>query len=208
MKRAVLATLTVLLTAGAMPAAPPYTATEPVPSPEPRTLRLPDVEGTGLDGENRTLRSLLAPRATLLLVALEQDHREEIEAWVEAFRAVTPPVPGTDWLEAATIGDVAGIVRWFIRRGMRRAVPDAEEDRVMLLFEPAAIERLMASLEIERGDAPVALLLDGRGRALWRATAPPGPESRSAMANALRRLEDTAPASVTGSPDPSTAAAP
>ena len=154
--------LTLLLVALLLPAA--ASASPPV--------RLPPVSGDSLLDEPRVLPADLGSGRQLVLVSLQREHADALNAWAEA---ATPLLPV--W-EVVVVGEVGGFVRAMVRGGLKMQRGDARRARTLL------VEGDRGAIVGAFGGEPeelLVLLVDSQGAVLWSARGGPGVEELEAL---------------------------
>jgi hypothetical protein len=92
----------------------------------------PTVTGTDLHGEEQTLPACLTKDRTIVVVAFERWQQTLCDGWYKHIGAFQKNNNHVGYYEIPTIAKLNPFVRWFIYRGMRGGIPDAEMRRSVI----------------------------------------------------------------------------
>lgn len=132
----------------------------PAPPASPLDAPLPRVTGEALSGREVTLPDELAGAPAILLVGFEHAARLDLKAWQSLLGAAGTPARVVE--VPCIVGFFPGVMRGFIRDGMRGKLPPEAWDAVVPLFGDDA-ERLAERLGDDRPALGRVLLLDAQG---------------------------------------------
>ena len=146
----------------------------------------PTVEGSNLEGKPYVLPRDLEGRCNLLFVAFLREQQEMVDTWLPAARYLMGAYPELRYYELPTIARLNAVTRWFIDRGMRGGIPDpaARAATITLFIDKEPFRR---ALGIENEETITVLLLDTRGRVVWRTEGPRTDEMTQELNQAVRQ---------------------
>ena len=134
------------------------------PSVAAEALRLPPMEGEMLDGTEQSLPAMFDGRAHMVLMLFDRDQQDQLDSWAAAKDSLPEEV---GLVEIALIGEVNGLVRYFIRGGMKDSFSDKERlGRIMPYFGDA--EAVKSGLNITDISQISAFLVDPDGQIIWQ----------------------------------------
>jgi hypothetical protein len=135
------------------------------------TVIFPTVEGSNLEGTPYVLPRDLEGSCNLLFIAFLREQQEMVDTWLPAARYLMGVYPELRYYELPTIARLNPVTRWFIDRGMRGGISDpaARAATITLYIDKEPFRR---ALGIEGERTITVLLLDARGRVVWRTEGP------------------------------------
>ncbi|WP_432823678.1 hypothetical protein [Trichloromonas sp.] len=140
-------------------------------APSGTAVHFPEIEGVTLDHAAQLLPRDFKGRLNLVLLAFRREQQPEIDSWLPELRQLALARPGFDYYELPVIGPKIAPLRWVIRKGMGAKITEpGKRQRTILIF--AAKAPLLGPLSIDSEETTVVLLLDAKGRLLWRSTGP------------------------------------
>ena len=128
---------------------------------------IPKMEGETLDKVERVYPKDFNGKSTMMVVLFDQDQQEQLDGWADAISDLPQDMP---MVEIALIGKVNGMVKYFIKGGMRDLYEDSPERmaRMMPYFGDAdKVKKLMKITDITKVHA---FLLSASGKVLWQAS--------------------------------------
>ncbi len=134
-------------------------------------LQFPDVEGVTLDHTKQVLPQDFKGRFNLVLMAFGREQQPEIDTWFPELRQLALKQPGFDYYELPVIGPKIAPLRWIIRKGMGSKITEPTK-RLHTILVFAAKDSVLKPLAIASEEAVIVLLLDQKGRVLWRSAGP------------------------------------
>lgn len=155
-------------------------------SPGAEPIVFPAVEGRDLKMNARALPNAFDGKRNLVLVAFQRWQQSEVDTWIEPAGRIAARDPGFRFFEVPALGAGYSWMRGFIDGGMRRGVPDpaARARTITLYLDKVPFRRALA---IADETHITALLLDERGRVIWRTTGPADDPKIRELEKALRR---------------------
>ena len=155
-------------------------------SPGAEPIVFPALEGRDLEMKTRALPGAFDGTRNLVLVAFQRWQQSEVDTWVEPAGRIAARDPGFKFFEVPALGAGYAWMRGFIDGGMRRGVPDpaARARTITLYLDKVPFRRALA---IADETHVTALLLDERGRVIWRTTGPADDPKIRELEKALRR---------------------
>jgi hypothetical protein len=130
-------------------------------------LSFPKVEGVNLDNVAQVLPRDFKGRLNLILMAFQRGQQSEVDTWLTELHQMSLGWPDFDYYELPVIGPTIAPLRWIIRKGMGSKITEPEKRlRTILIF--TAKDPLLKPLAIASEETIVVLLLDEKGRLLWR----------------------------------------
>jgi hypothetical protein len=127
----------------------------------------PKLIAKNLEGKAMTLPTEFPGELNLVLITFEQDHRREADGWLEAAPELFKKYPGIPFFEVAVLGKEYKLARFVIDRAMRNGIanPDRRARTVTLYNDKARFDQ---ALQIKNEQKTVVLLVDRKGKILWR----------------------------------------
>lgn len=127
----------------------------------------PDVKAQNMEGKIVSLPAELPGELNLVLITFERDHQREANGWLEAAPELFKGSPGIGCFEVATLGKDYKMARFLIDRGIRSNIADREQRArtVTLYIDKIPFEQ---SLQIKSEERTSVLLVDRKGKVLWR----------------------------------------
>jgi len=128
---------------------------------------IPKMEGETLDKIERVYPKDFNGKSTMMVVLFDQDQQEQLDGWADAISDLPKDMP---MVEIALIGKVNGMVKYFIKGGMRDLYEDSPERmaRVMPYFGDA--DKVKKRMKITDITKVHAFLLSPSGKVLWQAS--------------------------------------
>lgn len=108
--------------------------------------------------ENLAEKNVAFPQAfnsapTLVILAFAHGQQEEADRAIALLEAAQTKKPSLSWFEFAVINNPPTMVRYFIRNGMRGAIPEARHPQVFPYFVDA--EAWRAAAQVGESDEPL-----------------------------------------------------
>jgi len=127
----------------------------------------PSVKASNLEKRVFSLPAEFEGERNLLLVAFEREQQKNVDTWLREMKRFEELDLGFHYYELPTIQRPSAFMRWFIDTGMRRGIPDrkARERTITLYLEKKSF---LDSLLITDQKKVHALLVDRKGKVLWR----------------------------------------
>ena len=127
---------------------------------------IPMMEGETLDKTERVYPRDFGGKPTMMVVLFDQDQQDQLDGWAQAIDDLPD---GIEMIEVALIGKVNGMVKFFIRGGMRDLYEkdSARMARMMPYFGDA--DKVKKRMKIEDISQVQAFLLSPSGKVLWQA---------------------------------------
>ena len=128
---------------------------------------IPKMEGETLDKVERVYPKDFNGKSTMMVVLFDQDQQEQLDGWADATSDLPQDMP---MVEIALIGKVNGMVKYFIKGGMRDLYEDspARMARMMPYFGDA--DKVKKRMKITDITKVHAFLLSASGKVLWQAS--------------------------------------
>jgi hypothetical protein len=151
-------------------------------------VRLPRLEATALDGSRLVLPDSVAANITLVGLAYQREAQDDLNSWLEPFRAEYIPADGFLACEVPMMGTrIPGLLRGVINGGMRKAIP-GESWRWVAPFY-GDIDAYSKRLGVTDRSRVQMLLLDGSGVIRWHAA---GTADSARLAGLMRAVAELA----------------
>ena len=127
---------------------------------------IPKMEGETLDKTERVYPRDFGGKPTMMVVLFDQDQQDQLDGWAQAIDELPE---GIEMIEVALIGKVNGMVKFFIKGGMRDLYESdpARMARMMPYFGDA--DKVKKRLKITDISEVQAFLLSSSGKVLWQA---------------------------------------
>lgn len=153
--------------------------------------RFPEVEGRNLEGRLYALPGEFEGTINIVMIAFEQWQQAQVDGWLpvaEELAERSALVGGVGVYELPTLGGGYRWLRSVIDGGMRAGIPDpvARARTITLYLDKAPFKTALA---IEDENAIQILLVDRRGRILWRAEGEYDASSARELEARLQALE-------------------
>ena len=127
---------------------------------------IPKMEGETLDKKEHVYPRDFGGKPTMMVVLFDQDQQDQLDGWAQAIDELPE---GIEMIEVALIGKVNGMVKFFIKGGMRDLYESdpARMARMMPYFGDA--DKVKKRLKITDISEVQAFLLSSSGKVLWQA---------------------------------------
>ena len=127
---------------------------------------IPKMEGETLDKKERVYPRDFGGKPTMMVVLFDQDQQDQLDGWAQAIDELPE---GIEMIEVALIGKVNGMVKFFIKGGMRDLYESdpARMARMMPYFGDA--DKVKKRMKITDISEVQAFLLSSSGKVLWQA---------------------------------------
>lgn len=127
---------------------------------------IPKMEGETLDKTERVYPRDFGGKPTMMVVLFDQDQQDQLDGWAQAIDELPE---GIEMIEVALIGKVNGMVKFFIKGGMRDLYESdpARMARMMPYFGDA--DKVKKRMKITDISEVQAFLLSSSGKVLWQA---------------------------------------
>ena len=128
---------------------------------------IPKMEGETLDKVEHVYPKDFAGKPTVMVMLFDQDQQDQLNGWAEGMDDLPE---GVAMVEVALIGKVNGMVKFFIKGGMRDALEGDKnrQARTMPYFGDA--DKVKKRLKIDDISQVIAFLLSASGKVLWQAS--------------------------------------
>lgn len=128
---------------------------------------IPKMEGEMLDETEVVLPKDFNGQPVVMVMLFDQDQQAQLDGWADAIGDLPD---GLKMIEVALIGKVNGMVKYFIKGGMRDNIEDdkARMARMMPYFGDA--EKVKKRMKITDLSQVRAFLLSSSGKVLWQAS--------------------------------------
>jgi hypothetical protein len=129
----------------------------------------PQVTAANLEQRSYRLPEGFEGKLNILVIAYKREQQELVDSWFPAFRRIEQDDRSVRFYELPVISRVTGFfMGWMIDRGMRRGIPSKDKRaRVITLYVDK--EAFKTALKLPTSENTIYLLLvDRRGRVLWR----------------------------------------
>ena len=135
-------------------------------SPAVLAASIPMMEGETLDKIERVYPKDFGGKPTMMVMLFDQDQQDQLDGWADAISDLPDDMA---MIEIALIGKVNGMVKYFIKGGMRDALEDNPErmSRMMPYFGDA--DKVKKRMKIDDISQVQAFLLSASGKVLWQA---------------------------------------
>lgn len=129
--------------------------------------RFPQVTGQALSQAKRSLPRQLFGQLNIVLLGFKRAHQKSFDSWNKQLGTLCKKYQGLDYMKIPVMGGFAGLFRYFIVRGMRKAIKAKQEkERIMPLFVSQAL--FLKGLKLKGKDTIALVLADRRGRIFWQ----------------------------------------
>ena len=145
-----------------------------------------ELRGEYLSGRKAILPKDASGRVALLLFGFTYQSRFAVEAWTKRFRQDFEKNPHVTFYEIPMIGGMARMGKWFIDRGMRRGTPKADHENVITVY--GATKPWKQRLGVKSEDSAYLVIIDQKGKVVWRHAGPFEESSYQTLALQVRKL--------------------
>lgn len=137
-----------------------------------RGAALPPLHGELLTGATLDLPAGLHSRVALLAFGFSRGSSKQVQAWTGRFHDAFGADSAYTCLGVPLFGGaLARLARPMITAGMRKGTPEAERDRVLLVWE--ASDEWKERLQYVDGDTAYLVVVGRDGRVAWRGAGAP-----------------------------------
>ena len=127
---------------------------------------IPKMEGETLDKVERVYPKDFNGKLTMMVVLFDQDQQEQLDGWADAISDLPKDMP---MVEIALIGKVNGMVKYFIKGGMRDLYEDSPERMARMMPYFGDADKVKKRMKITDITKVHAFLLSASGKVLWQA---------------------------------------
>ena len=128
---------------------------------------IPKMEGETLDKVERVYPKDFNGKSTMMVVLFDQDQQEQLDGWADAISDLPQDMPK---VEIALIGKVNGMVKYFIKGGMRDLYEDSPERMARMMPYFGDADKVKKRMKITDITKVHAFLLSASGKVLWQAS--------------------------------------
>ena len=128
---------------------------------------IPKMEGETLDKVERVYPKDFNGKSTMMVVLFDQDQQEQLDGWADAISDLPQDMP---MVEIALIGKVNGMVKYFIKGGMRDLYEDSPERMARMMPYFGDADKVKKRMKITDITKVHAFLLSASGKVLWQAS--------------------------------------
>jgi len=123
--------------------------------------------GQDLTGSERQFPRDFTARKTLVVVAFQRWHQDEVDAWFRALESQIKNDPDLEYFELPTLAPMGMLREWFLFKGMQSGIPDPwmRQCVVTLHLDKKAFNQ---SLAISNEDHVSVFVIAAGGRILGR----------------------------------------
>ena len=129
----------------------------------------PQITAANLEQRNYRLPEEFEGRLNIVVIAYKREQQELVNSWLPALRRIERSDMSVRFYELPVISRLTGFfMGWMIDRGMRRGIPSKDtRARVITLYVDK--DAFKTALNLPRSEDTIyVLLVDRRGRVLWR----------------------------------------
>lgn len=127
---------------------------------------IPKMEGETLDKVERVYPKDFNGKSTMMVVLFDQDQQEQLDGWANAISDLPQDMP---MVEIALIGKVNGMVKYFIKGGMRDLYEDSPDRMARMMPYFGDADKVKKRMKITDITKVHAFLLSASGKVLWQA---------------------------------------
>lgn len=127
---------------------------------------IPKMEGETLDKVERVYPKDFNGKSTMMVVLFDQDQQEQLDGWADAISDLPQDMP---MVEIALIGKVNGMVKYFIKGGMRDLYEDSPDRMARMMPYFGDADKVKKRMKITDITKVHAFLLSASGKVLWQA---------------------------------------
>ena len=127
---------------------------------------IPKMEGETLDKVERVYPKDFNGKSTMMVVLFDQDQQEQLDGWADAISDLPQDMP---MVEIALIGKVNGMVKYFIKGGMRDLYEDSPKRMARMMPYFGDADKVKKRMKITDITKVHAFLLSASGKVLWQA---------------------------------------
>ena len=127
---------------------------------------IPKMEGETLDKVERVYPKDFNGKSTMMVVLFDQDQQDQLDGWADAISDLPQDMP---MVEIALIGKVNGMVKYFIKGGMRDLYEDSPDRMARMMPYFGDADKVKKRMKITDITKVHAFLLSASGKVLWQA---------------------------------------
>ena len=127
----------------------------------------PKITGIDLDGKKQELPTVFKNKFNLVIVAFKREQQAEVDTWIKAAEPILKENSNLSFYEIPLIYELSSFSRMWVNNGMRLGIPDevARKRTITVYTNREEFFRITKMQE----DKIYALLIDARGKILWKA---------------------------------------
>lgn len=146
----------------------------------------PKMEGIDLLGEMRQLPESFEGKLNIVTVAFEREHQKDVNEWIALADEIMQEHPDVKFYEIPVIYEINAPYRFWVNNGMRSGIlePEARERTITVFTDREKFTGIMNM----NTEIIYTLLLDQKGKILWRSPGVLTEENAEDLANEIARL--------------------
>jgi hypothetical protein len=150
----------------------------------PSNGSFPVIASYNLEKTKVTLPDDFQGQVNLLILTFESEQQKDADSWTPVVKNVEAGRPAVHHYLLPVYGKENFLYRWWINSSLRSTLPEDEQRQTTI---PLYLNRLsfMKSLKIDTDKEITLLLVDKRGRVLWREMGEFSDQKRSSLEAAL-----------------------
>jgi hypothetical protein len=125
---------------------------------------IPKTAGETLNGKSIVLADEVRGQEAVLVAGFSREGGNGTAAWVKSVHA-DAALNGVTVYEIAQIAGAPSLIRGMIKSGMRKGVPQVEQNHFVVLTQDEKPWR--AYFEVSNDQVPYVILIDAAGKVLW-----------------------------------------
>lgn len=131
-------------------------------------MQFPAVTGSNLQRKKLDLPQDFQGDLNLVFIAFQQWQQDQVDTWIPFARQLEEIHSGVRYYELPTIQRLNVLARTFVNEGMRAGIPDpvARARTITLYLDKGSFRQ---ALQLPHEDDIYVLLLNRKGKVLWRA---------------------------------------
>lgn len=131
-----------------------------------KSIRMPPVHGTLLDGQKVDFPDALRGKAGVFVIGFSQGSRNEVASWGQMLESDYQGSNTVTYYAMAELGSVPRWLRGWVTKKIKDSVPEAAQRRFLPVFDHEADWK--ATTGFSKADDAYVLVVDGSGTVRWR----------------------------------------
>lgn len=147
----------------------------------------PSLVGIDLQGNEFTFPESLPKPLNLIIVAFEREQQKDVNTWIAIADDLMAQHKELSFYEVPLIYELNAPFRFWINNGMRSGIPD-EKARKRTITVYTEREKFTSHMAMETTSI-YGILLDQKGKVLWRTKGTATPDNIESLKQALQQLK-------------------
>lgn len=148
--------------------------------------QFPKISGIDLNGNGHDLPEAFKGKYNLIAIGFEREHQEDINTWIKVADQIIQEKANINFYEIPVIYKLGSFSRLWVNNGMRLGIQDKNaRKRTITVYLDR--EKFFENMQM-KGDRIYVLLLDNKGKILWKTEGKANENSLKSLNNFIKKL--------------------